>query len=288
MRHVKTISRLGLALAVITPLMACDGGPSPEVQARLDSLQATRDSLTRELAEQNEYVQDLSRRIEEATGDIEGTGVASPEELNDRLTTMRNELETARADLSQARQRIGALGNQATMLRDSLDAVITERDEALAMQRDSIADVVASLDSMETVVDDLTTERTNLADELSAIEEKYYTVYYTVGTRDELLERGIIEEEGGARVLLVLWRAGETLVPARDLDPDQFRAVDFRQTSTIALPAPGTYKIVSRQDIGYVEPSPGEDGRFTGETLRITEPEQFWQSSRFLILVAED
>ncbi len=287
MTNGHSIRRLGLTLAVFVPLAACERGPSPAVQAQIDQLQATRDSLTRELAGQTERIQNLSESLEAAAGEMAGPGVTAPEVLEDRITDMTSELESTRAQLADARRRIRAMSNRSGSLRDSLDTVIEQRDEALAMQRDSVAELAMSLDSMAARTDKLASERTELADRLRELEEKYYTVYYVVGTEEELLERGIIEKEGGARVLLVLWKAGETLVPSRDLAPAEFQAIDFREMSEIELPAQGTYKVVSRHDTDYLDPTPDAEGRFTGARLRITQPERFWQPSRYLIVVSE-
>src|SRR2546429_6341430 len=40
--------------------------------------------------------------------------------------------------------------------------------------------------------------------------------YYVVGTKDELEQKGIITEEGGARFLFVLWKSGKTLVRSEE------------------------------------------------------------------------
>jgi polyhydroxyalkanoate synthesis regulator phasin len=258
------------------------------VQARIDSLQAARDSLTRQLAEQDEYVSSLSQRIDEAVADLGQSDAYTPEDLGDRIAILQEELQAGQNRMAAAQERIDALTSQVSRLRDSLNAVITDRDEALAMQRDSISALIASLDSMKVDAGELSNVRSDLELALAELETKYYTVYYVIGTRDELVERGVVEEEGGANVLLVLWRAGETLVPARNLEPGHFRAVDLRQATVIDLPEPGTYRIVSRQDTAYLDPNPNEDGRFEGERLRITDPERFWKPSPYLILVAEN
>lgn len=275
---------LGLGLL----LAACSQGPSPEVQARIDSLQTQRDSLNRALAQQNEYVQSLSRQIEDAIGEMGGEGAVSPENLGDRIGTLREQLRTARSRLSETEQRIAAVNRQARTLRDSLAAVNRRSSEAMAMQQDSIASLVTALDAMEGQVRTLTAERANLEEAVAGLEEELYTVYYVVGTRDQLLDRGLVEEKGGARVLLVLWRAGETLVPARDLDPAALQAMDRRSATSLELPGPGTYRIVSRHDTQYLEPRPDGNGRFTGDSLRITDPAQFWLASPYLIIVRED
>lgn len=286
--HRKSLAHSALALALILPFAACDRGPSPEVQARLDSLQTTRDSLARELAERSETIQQLTTSIERAASQVSETGVTAPENLQDRIATMADNLQSTRSQLEEAQRRIRVLSRQSSSLRDSLDAVITERNEALAMQRDSIDQLVAGLDSMSSRAEMLSTERADLSEALRALEEKYYTVHVAIGTRDELMEQGVIEEEGGARVLLILWKAGETLVPARDLPDNAFQSMDFRETTTIDLPQQGTYKLISRHNPEYLATTLDEDGQFSGASLEVTEPEQFWQSSRYLILMRRE
>lgn len=287
MKRRLNLSRPGWILAILIPLAACEQGPSTQVQARIDSLQAARDRLTRQLAEQDEYVSSLSQRIDEAVADLGGGGTYAPEDLGDRINILQEQLQAGQSRMAAAQERVDALTSQVSRLRDSLNAVITDRDQALATQGESINALIASLDSMNADVGELSTVRSELERALAELETKYYTVYYVIGTRNELVERGVIQAEGGANVLLVLWRAGETLVPARDLEPGHFHAVDLRQATVIDLPEPGTYRIVSRQNTAYLDPSPNADGRFEGDRLRITDPERFWKPSPYLILVAE-
>jgi hypothetical protein len=114
--------------------------------------------------------------------------------------------------------------------------------------------------------------------------ERENEVYYVVGTKKELADRGVITQEGGTR-FLVFTRTGETVVPARVLDPQQFTKADKRTLSEIALPkADKQYRIVSRHDLAYAEADAMEKGKFKG-TLRITSPQQFWSASKYLIIV---
>src|SRR5947199_8537513 len=80
------------------------------------------------------------------------------------------------------------------------------------------------------------------------------TVYYIVGTKDELEQRGIVREEGGARFLFVLWKSGKTLVPSRNLDPTAFTPFDRRALSEIPLPAADKeYPIYSLHDASALD-----------------------------------
>jgi len=115
-------------------------------------------------------------------------------------------------------------------------------------------------------------------------------VYYVIGTKDELKRKGLITEEGGSRVLFVLWRTGETVTPARDFDEAYFAAIDRRTTNEIPLPSPqGRYRIVSRHDYTLLATPHDERGRVQGaESLRISNSAEFWRPSKFLIILQEE
>jgi hypothetical protein len=115
--------------------------------------------------------------------------------------------------------------------------------------------------------------------------ERYYRAYYVVGTEDELIEKGIVEREGGANLLFA--RIGRTLQPARALDPELFVAIDRRDIREIPLPdSTQRYAVVSRQSLDNADVGERDEAEFRGQ-LRIPDPERFWGASRFLILVTK-
>ena len=112
------------------------------------------------------------------------------------------------------------------------------------------------------------------------------TVYYVVGTKDELERKGLIQEEGGARFLFVLWKSGKTLVPARNLDPSEFTQADRRHLTELPLPqSDKEYRIVSRQDTSALETPPDHDGKLSGHAVKISDTARFWANSKYLIIV---
>ena len=82
----------------------------------------------------------------------------------------------------------------------------------------------------------------------------------------------------------IFGKRGETLAPARDLDPSQFNAIDMTQMTSIPLPDDGEYKIASRQDLSHLETPVDDDNKVAG-TISITSPQEFWLPSKFLIIV---
>jgi hypothetical protein len=108
-------------------------------------------------------------------------------------------------------------------------------------------------------------------------------VYYAVGTKDELIKRGIVTKEGSKFLVF----GGTRLEPARNLDPSAFTALDKTQQTSISLPrSDKKYKIVSRQSPSYLSSPVTKDGKVSG-AVEISQPEEFWSPSKYLILVQD-
>jgi uncharacterized protein YeeX (DUF496 family) len=195
-------------------------------------------------------------------------------------------LDSTERRLRQSQARIRGLTHLSDSLRATLESTVTTLQGMIETQKVTIAAMTAQIDTLNVQNAGLTSENTALKDTVTSEN----TVFYVVGTKEQLKERGLVVEEGGSRVLFVLWRTGETLTPARELDANKFTAIDRRQTREIPLPyADGRYRIVSRQDLQYLETPRDERGKITGTpSLRIGSPSEFWKGSRFLIIVQEE
>jgi hypothetical protein len=184
--------------------------------------------------------------------------------------------------LKESRQRIEQLTTVSDSLRSTLDETVKNFEGIVETQLETI-------EAMKEHVASLEAEKQALSDTLTHVAARANKVYYVIGTKDELLTKGIVVKEGGSRFLFVLWKQGVTLQPARELDPEQFTSIDRRQVTEIPLPDPtATYRIASRQALEYLETQPGDNGELTGAAaLRIADSERFWLPSRFLIILRE-
>jgi len=124
------------------------------------------------------------------------------------------------------------------------------------------------------------TVRTALVDTVNSLTTEKNTAYYVVGTKDELIKKGVLSAEGGKRFFLV---GSRNVVPGRELDPTAFTKIDRLNDRTITLP-PGEYQILSRQNASFAKAATMKDGKIAGQ-LQIEQPERFWETSRFLIIV---
>ncbi len=268
-------------------------GPSEEVQqqlAQLEVVTARQDSLVDEVAEYAQIMSEISAELAEVEMEgrelliaVESPLAASRDSILGKIRYITERMEHSEQRLAQSRRRVRQLTHVSDSLRTTLENTISNYEDVLATQRESI-------ETLTERVTDLEGENERLASEVGTLENELTdarTVYYTIATRDELLERGIIEKKGGSRVLFIFGKRGETLVPCRELDPNQFTAIDSRQVSEISVPDPeAAYTIVSRHNVALLENQADDDGRIRGD-LRIASPEEFWSASPFLILVSD-
>lgn len=275
-------AKLFVGALLIAATGAC--GMSAETERKLAELEqanAQKDSLMQEVALSSRLLSDISVEIAQVQVRGNKLTVSSETPLTAQRDTMMAKLRyvvtrvgEAEKQLGQNRARIRNLTSLSDSLRATLDSTVTNLHTVIATQKSTI-------DWLTERVETLTAENLALNDSMN-------TVYYVIGTKDELKERGILVEEGGSRVLFVLWRTGRTLAPARTLDPNLFTAVDKRATIEIQLPdATAEYRIASRQNLDALA-TPRKHGKFTNvASIQIASPEDFWRNSRFLIIVLE-
>src|SRR6266571_84108 len=278
---MKTLKFTSAAL-VFALVAAC--GTSAETErklAELESANAQKDSLMQEVAISSRLISDVNTELAKAKirnnrlhVSSESPITASNDTLIAKLRYVVARVQQTESALNESRERIKGLTTLSDSLRATLDSTASNLQSVIASQKTTI---------------DLLTDRVNaLTEENVALKDSLATGYYVIGTRDELKKKGILTEQGGGRVLFILWRTGKTLQPARNLDPRLFTAIDTRQVTQIPLPsARGEYRVASLQDLSYVAEE-NKDNKYSGvPSLTITSPVDLWRTSKFLIIILE-
>ena len=276
------MKKLKFTLAALV-FVAAACGTSAETErklAELEQINAQKDSLMQEVAISSRLITDVNTELlkvrvrRDLRVSSESPITASNDTLMARLRYVVARVgETERA-LSDSRQRVKLLTALSDSMRAAYDSTVANLQSVITAQKTTI-------DLLTDQVNVLTVDNVALRDSLS-------TGYYIIGTRDELKKKGILTEQGGGRVLFILWRTGKTLQPARNLDPDLFTPIDTRRTTQIPLPAArAEYRVASLQDLDYIAEE-RHNNKFSGTpTLTITSPVDFWRTSKFLIIIRE-
>jgi hypothetical protein len=278
-------ARLSLALLAVA---ACSQGPSPQVQSKIDSLtQVALDNgrLIQQVAENSRLVSDIGRELARVNVPARHLKVtaespmqASRDSLLQKIRYVTARVKELEPKLQESERRVQGLTSLSDSLRSELAATVQSMQGMIDAQKETI-------ESLSLQVDRLSAENAALKDTITNMAAEANTVYYIIGTKDQLKQKGIVREAGGARFLFVLWKSGKTLVPGRTLDANEFTPVDRRALDAIPLPAANKeYRIVSRQDVSALATPPAENGTITGAP-KIADSARFWANSKFLIIV---
>jgi hypothetical protein len=305
-----------LAFALAAGISACDSGAKAELRelARVDSLRTDsivrlKDEMLNEVMSSTKFVNDLNVEIARlktplkgglrpaARGSESGAAqiLADREAVTARVRELVARLDSSEARLVSLRARAATLAKRDDQLTQQValyEKTITDLREAAERQRSEMqaiideqgTKIVALSSRIDTVSRDnvrLAGERSAFADTVSQLTTEKNTVYYVVGTRDELVKKGVLVEEGRKSVLGIF--GSRPVAPARTLDPTQFVRIDRLRDRTISLPD-GEFRIVTRQDIGFATPAATKDDRIIG-SIKVDAPEKFWEPSKFLVLV---
>ena len=296
MRHISLIAMLVFAL------VGCDRRHAELQKALSESraAEAQKDSLLTEVLETTQFVSDVNSELAKArsvaiinAGEDGGPpGAARDREerkatlariqqviarLNEsevKLTATENRAKTARIRNARLLAQISTYKRTIEDLKAAAEQQRAENEAIIADQRSQIALLAGQVDTLDR-------ERNTLRGSVANLITYKNTVFYAVGTKDELIEKGVVKKEGSK----FLFFGGTRLEPARNLNASAFTAIDKTQTLSIALPrSDRKYRIVSRQSPTFLSGDVTRDGDVKG-VVEIVSPEEFWSPSRYLILV---
>jgi hypothetical protein len=301
-----------LSLAALLSVAACDTAEKKQLvmsdSLRADSIVRLKDEMLNEVMASSRFVNELNAEIAKLktplksgfkfTGATEsqiGQAKAERDAVTERVRELVARLDSSEARVASLRARASSLSRKDEQLVQQValyEKTLTELREAAERQREEMqaiiaeqgTKIVALTSKVDTVTRDnvrLAGERAALTDTVNHLTTEKNRVYYVVGTREELLKKGVVVEEGSRRVLGLF--GSKPLVPARTLDPANFTSIDRVRDRSITLPE-GEYSVVSRQDIAFATPGVRREDRL-GKSLQIDSPEKFWEPSKFLVLV---
>ncbi len=294
-------------LLLIPALFACETQAKQQLvelakadSLRQDSLLNVKNQLLNDMLVSTQFINDINAEIAKARSlpkATRQTALATPAEAakikEDRQDVISKiKMVVQRLDATDA--RLARLRHEASVLSkhdSTLTRQIAQYEQTIAdfrttveNQRKEFQAIVDSqnlqIASLKGQVDTLNNVKAALSDTVDQLTTQSHAGYYIAGTRDDLIKDGVLVEEGHRQFWLVGNRRVE---PARTLDTTAFTRIDIMKDTAIVLPD-GEYTIFSRQDPQYTQPFTVKDGKITGG-LYITQPREFWESSKFLILM---
>ena len=257
----------------------------------MDQLAAQKDSLTNVVLDADKFISTVDSQISTVKGlpKAKRSSQTLESPIEEQLQNRREMLERVEALVARAKTTANQLAEARKLeasLRGDNDSLRTANERLMARieaDQQMITDLGETITRQTVAITGLQTQVDSLGLEMRSLGANHYRAYYVVGTEEELLEKGIIQREGGANLLFV--RLGRTLQPARLLSPEMFTAIDQRDMRDIPLPdSTRRYQIVSRQSLDAAQVAERDRATWRG-TLHIADANKFWSSSRYLIIV---
>jgi hypothetical protein len=289
-----------IVLAVVATT-GCNQAELKKALAEAQSAEAQKDSLLTEVLETTQFVSDVNSELAKAKTLSVKTASTDPgvpgakKDREERVAALErvkaviaklNESEAKLAETESrargSRQRNARLLAQIETFKKTIEDLKTTAETQKTEYEAALAEKDTQIASLAGRVDTLTTEKAALSDTVGNLTAYKNTVYYAIGTKDELMKKGVVTKEGSKFLVF----GGTRLEPARNLNPEAFTAIDKSQQTSIPLPRTDKkYKIISRQSPTYLS-SPVKDGKVSG-SIEIAQPEEFWSASKYLILVQD-
>lgn len=282
-----------LMLAVLPMFFGCEN--KKQTQRILD-LQADSVRLTRIIGEKDAEINVLFQTLNEIEENLaaikakesliaDQTGEAKElkSDVKDRIMQSISEINDLMDKNKQLVNRLNAQIRSSNLKIAELNKAVERMNETIAAKEREIADLKENLSKLKVEIENLNTKVAGLEkegrDKDKMIDNKtkeineLNKVWYVVGSRKDLKEKGIINRSGGFIGI------GKVTTPAEGMIRKQFTEGDLRELKEIPLN-------VQRIEVVSTHPSGSYQiiGEKPVEKLVITNPQEFWKASKYLVI----
>lgn len=279
------MKKLLFAVVCALAFVACKQGKS---DADLAGAQL-RDSLNRVIEQKDTEINDLMstmNEIEEGFREINEAenrlSLARDGEGANREQRIRENLQFIQSTMKQNRELIAKLqrqlregsikGDQLQRTIENLTKQMEEKDKQLQQLREEldakdihIMDLDEKIANLNTNVDNLTEEGNRKTQKINDQDQQLHTAWYVFGTKDELKEQRIYD---GGKVL------------QGNFNRSYFTKIDIRVTKEIKLYSRSAKMLTAHPASSYTLQRDANKQY----VLRITNPQQFWSTSKYLVI----
>ena len=193
--------------------------------------------------------------------------------INDLMKENKDKIASLSKKLKSSNTKVAGLEKMLANLQTQVE----EKDKQLAELNVKVSTLNTTVEQLNTNVATLTTES---ADKQKVIEDqtvKMHTAYYTTGTAKELETKKVITKEGGFLGI------GKSKKMTSDINNTAFTNIDITKTSTIQLQAKDAVVLTSHPSDSYTIEHKGKEV----SQLVITNPDKFWEASKYLVVVID-
>lgn len=279
-----------LVLLLLVPVIQ---GCNKELKEEAAQLRKDNDQLKTTVAERDKTISGLKAQIQNIDKDLEA--VISEKEaleeiraegnfgrrvklytvkINDILKENEKRVNSLRWQLGSTRKEVGKLQEKV----NGLHAQLTMKNDTIAMLRERIGEQVNKISQLTENVKILQEENRKQTEMITEMQDKMNTAYFVKGSSTELIEDNVVHKVGGFLGFL-----GRTEMVQPDFNHNPFTKVDIREKKSIEINAGKVTFVTTHPSGSYkLERAEGEISN-----LVITDPDKFWEASKYLVIITK-
>lgn len=222
-------------------------------------------------------IEELQNKLKEnnTTGELQGSQV---DRINENIRSINELLNANKEKIASLNKKLRAAGGKNKELEKMIAALnenLTQKDQQLAELNTKLADMGTQIEKLNTDVTTLVAQNTERQTKIDDQTTRLQTAYYTTGTYKELYAKKVVNKQGGFLGI------GRTKTLQRDFNNTAFSKIDITQTTTIPLEVKDAKLLTSHPTSSYTIEHKGK----AVSNLVITDPDKFWESSKYLVVV---
>lgn len=251
-----------ISSAVINSLKAQLQKTTSTVQLFMKSFNEIEENLNKIRSKEQRVA--LSSQSKAIKGSEEEQIINDIKFIDDLLDKNRQSINGLNEQLKDSSVKILELENTVSVL----DTRITEKEKEIKSLKNTLAGMNIKLTEMDAAYQ-------KVKKESDAKTEALNTAYCAIGSFNDLKKHGIINATGG---FIGIGKVGKLNT---SVNKGMYSAIDIYQTKEFTI-ASKKIKLLSMHPEGTYE----LDTKYGVKSLKITNPDEFWKTSRFLIIEA--
>lgn len=284
---MKKLLFLALGLTIIAFMGCKDDRKVADVAgfSQNDSLQkiiAQKDNEINDIMETFNQIEAGFRKINEAENRVslmkDGEGASRRQQLVENVQFISNTMKENRALIDKLRRQLRESSVKSDNLKKTIDNLVAELEEKdnqlqqLRAELDAknihISELDQTISSLNSNVSDLKTESSQKSATIQAQDKQLNTAWFVFGTKKELKEQRIID---GSRVL------------ESNFNKSYFTKIDIRVEKEIKLYSKYAKILTMHPSDSYTLQKDANKQY----VLRITNPQIFWSTSKYLVILVK-
>jgi hypothetical protein len=199
--------------------------------------------------------------------------------INDLMIENKKTIEELSAKINKVSRKNSSLRKALESAKQELVAQLEERDVQIANLKDELIAMDFTVKELNGQIDTLNMTNSSQVQVISEQTTQLHTAFYTTGSSKQLVADNILTKDGGFLGL------GKSEKLKEDFSASSFNRIDITATTTIPISGTKAELVTNHPSDSYIlEGDTGEDL----ERLVILDPDRFWNSSKYLVVVTNN